>query len=104
MPHNWTLVCPSSFWRGRFVLVTLSQCLAEFLGWKRHQGHEHKVKVRYIAMLTITRPSLLCVTFRHKKRNYPVGSTVRYDMINYKVIPVGIDLLGQCMAILAGNL
>ena len=30
-----------------------------------------------------------------KKRNDPVGWTVRYKMMNYKVIPVGIGGIGS---------
>ena len=39
----------------------------------------------------MTRPSLLCVTHSRKKRNCPVGLSVRQEKMNYKVIPVGID-------------
>ena len=38
-----------------------------------------------------TRPSILCVTHQmvHKNRNYLVGLTLRNEMMDYKVIPVG---------------
>ena len=44
---------------------------------------------RHIVKTSQTRQSILCVTHQmsHKKRNYPVGSTVHYEMMNYKVIP-----------------
>ena len=37
-----------------------------------------------------TRPSIMCVAHQmvRKKRKDPVGWTMRYEMINYKVIPV----------------
>ena len=38
-----------------------------------------------------TRPSILCVThqMRRKKGKDPVGFTLRYEMLNHKVIPIG---------------
>ena len=47
--------------------------------------------------ITIIRPSILWVTHQMslKKRNDPVRWTVRYKMMNYKVIPVGIGGIGS---------
>ena len=52
--------------------------------------------------VTSTRPSILCVTHQmsHKKRNYSVGRTVPYEMMNYKWY---LMELGQHMTILAGT-
>ena len=38
-----------------------------------------------------TKPSILCMTHQmiRKKRKYPFGSTVRYEMRSYKVMLVG---------------
>ena len=49
-----------------------------------------------------TRPSILCVTHQmsRKKRNYSVGLTVPYEMMNYKWY---LMVLGQYMTILAGT-
>ena len=38
-----------------------------------------------------------------KKKNYSVGSTVPYEMMNYKWYQQVLDVLGQCMVILAGT-
>ena len=50
----------------------------------------------------LTRPSILCVTHQmsRKKRNYSVGWTVPYQIVNYKWY---LMVLGQYMTILAGT-
>ena len=59
-----------------------------------HRNHLNTIK---------TRPIILCVTYqmRRKKRNYSVGQTVSYEMMNYKWY---LMVLGQYMMILAGIL
>ena len=51
----------------------------------------YKIWFRYNNILVKTRPSILCVThqMRRKKGKDPVGSTLRYEMLNHKVIPIG---------------
>ena len=58
-----------------------------------HRNHLNTIK---------TRPSILCVTHQisRKKRNYSVGYTVPYEMMNYKWY---LMVLGQYMTILAGT-
>ena len=53
-------------------------------------------------LLKTTKPNMLCMTHQmsHKNRNDLVGSTVRYEMINYKVILVGT---GSLWAVLVGT-
>ena len=48
----------------------------------------------HIIFVNRSRPSILCVTrqLSHKKRNYPIGSTVPHEMMHYEVV------LGQYMA------
>ena len=51
---------------------------------------------------TETRPSILCVTHQmsRKKRNYSIGRTVPFEMMNFKWY---LMVLGQYMTILAGT-
>ena len=71
-----------------------------------------------ICFVTKTRPVILFMNYQmsRKKRKDPVGSTLRYDMMSYKVIPVDTNtwsaygdtswyvvVLGHCKLVLLGT-
>ena len=63
-----------------------------------HKGAEHIFMICWEVTVS-TRPSILCVTHQMscKKRNYSVGWTVSFEMMNYKWY---LMVLGQYMTIL----
>ena len=68
------------------------QDMNNLLVTKELLGRQEEVPAVLLLVKTMkTRPSILWLTHQmsRKNGNYLVGSTLRYEMMNYKAIPVG---------------
>ena len=82
--------------------LKLSSQVWKLLGWFQifsKVSEKFRKCVKIVENTWGTRPSILCVTHQmsSKKRNYSVGWTVHYEMMNYKWY---LMVLGQYMTIL----
>ena len=90
----------SKYNRGGFgvSLIFCSSADKSWFIWQRMKWH----KIQFFVLKT--RGNILCVTHQMscKKRNYSVGSTVPYEMMNYMWYQQVLNVLGH-MAMLAGT-
>ena len=65
------------------------------LNFSIQETHNGTIWQHWTMIMIITRPSILCVTHQmsRKKRNYSVGWTVPYKMMNYKWCLMNIEFI-----------